>query len=450
MANIITPQSISGFPEHLPEVRMVEQKLLDIIRKNYELAGFVNIETPAVERTEVLVSKWANDKEIYTVWRLHAEDEKKEDKLALHFDLTVPMARYVAQHYSDLTFPFRRYQIQKVWRGERAQGWRYREFYQADIDIIGDGDLPISADVEVLTTINNTLSDLDIGQYTIRVNNRKVIVGFVKSLWIEDDDEIMEVIKIIDKIQKIWELEVGKLLSKMGISEWNIDKVTEFCNVSKQGGEKVLEYLRWIDHEEVQNGLSELETVYRQALLLGMDPKHIMLDPSIARGLGYYTGTIYETFLDGHEWLGSICSGGRYDNLASYFTEKKLPWVGVSIGVSRLLSRLVQMEKFNTNIQTPSQVLVTRLQSEYEAVYLQILGDLRKTGIPSEIYLGENVKIGKQLGYANKKWIPYAIVAGGDEISTGEVQLKHMNTGDKEQVVIENISGRIKELLAQS
>ncbi len=449
MTTLITPTPISGFPEHLPEIRMIEQKLLDTIRRNYELAWFASIETPAVERTEVLTSKWADDKEIYSVGRLLEEDGNKEDKLALHFDLTVPMARYVAQKYNDLTFPFRRYAIQKVWRGERAQGWRYKEFYQADIDIIGDETLPISADVEILTTINNVLSDLDIGKYTIHINNRKIIIGFVKSLWV-DESLVWEVIRIIDKMPKIGELEVRKSLwKKLELSPEIIDRAIEFCQIAQKGNTAVLIYLDSINHPEVQDGLTELKKVYEQATSLGMSDETIMLDPSIARWLGYYTGTIYETLLDGHEWLGSICSGGRYDNLASYFTERKLPGVGVSIGVSRLLSRLIQTGKYNTNRQTPSEVLVTKLQSNYESQYLSILGELRKAGIPSEIYLDGSVKIGKQLGYANKKWIPYAIIAGEDEFSKWEVQLKHMYTGDKEQVSISNIANRVKELLAQ-
>lgn len=449
MTNIITPQSISGFPEHLPETRIVEQKLLDTIRKNYELAGFANIETPAVERTEVLASKWADDKEIYTIWRLHAEEGAQEDKLALHFDLTVPMARYVAQHYNDLTFPFRRYQIQKVWRGERAQSGRYREFYQADIDIIGDEKLPLSADTEVLTTINNVLSDLNIGEYTIRVNNRKVIIGFVKSLWIDDDKKIADVINVIDKMPKIGEQEVRKSLANLELDNKWIERVIEFCNASKWGSEAVLQYLKSIQNEELQIWLSELEAVYKTWVTLGIDPEKLVLDPAIARWLGYYTGMICETFLNGYERLGSICSWGRYDNLASHFTDKKLPGVGVSIGVSRLLSRLLQMERFNTGAQTPSKVLVTRLQEEYEDTYLWLVRDLRQWGIPSEVYLDGSVKIGKQLGYANKKGIPYAIVAWDDEISQWEVQLKHMYTGDREQVAIENIVSRVKELLSQ-
>ncbi len=446
---IITPRPISWFPEHSPENRRIELELLDNIRRGYELAGFTNIETPAVERTEVLISKGADDKEIYTLWRLNAEDWEKDDRLALHFDLTVPMARYVAQRYNDLTFPFRRYQIQKVWRWERAQWGRYREFYQADIDIVGDGKLPLSADVEVLTTIDNVLSWLNIWDYTIRLNNRKIIVGFIQSLGIQDDQMVSQVTRIIDKMPKVWELEVRKLLWNLGIEGEVNDDIVAFCLMASQWNESVLEYLSKINFPEVQAGVAELQEVYNQAKMLWMDEKRITLDPSIARWLWYYTGTIYETFLKGHEWLGSICSGGRYDNLASYFTDKKLPWVWVSIGVSRLLTRLLEQEKLNTKIQSPSKVLVTRLQERYAETYLRILWELRKSGIPSELYLGDGVKIGKQLGYANKKWIPYAIVAGEDEISQNKVQLKHMYTGDREQVSIDQVMDRVKVLLSQ-
>lgn len=445
MNNIITPTPISGFPEHLPEIRMIEQKLLDTIRSNYELAGFSSIETSAVERIEVLTSKWADDREIYTVGRLH-EEWGKEAELWLHFDLTVPMARYVAQNYEQLTFPFRRYQIQKVWRGERAQSGRYREFYQADIDIIGDEALSIGADVEILTTIDNVLSDLNIGSYQIHLNNKKIIQWFIESLGIEDQQKIWMITRIMDKVTKVWENETRKSLESH-LSSDRIESVIQFCKITKEGNEAVLDFLTSIDHPLVAEWLSELRQVYSQSQQLGMDRNKIILDPGIARGLGYYTGTIYETFLVGHEWLGSICSGGRYENLASYFTEKKLPGVWVSIGVSRLLSRLLTLEKFNINTQTPSKVLVTRLQEEYSATYLKILWELRKANIPSEFYLQEGEKIGKQLGYANKKWIPYTIIAGEDELSKNEVQLKHMRTGDKEQISLSNIVNRIQSLL---
>lgn len=445
-----TYQPISGFPEHLPEVRRVEQKLLDTIRRNYELAGFANIETPAVERTEVLTSKGADDKEIYTVGRLHDENEKAEDKLALHFDLTVPMARYVAQHYGQLTFPFRRYQIQKVWRGERAQSGRYREFYQADIDIIWDEKLPLSADTEVLTTINHVLSDLDIWKYTIRVNNRKIIIGFVQSLGIQDPKAIMNVITIIDKMPKIGEQEVRRLLDQIPLDSVSIDRAIEFCQVSMRGSEAVLAYLWAIDNDELQVGLKELQSVYRWALSLWVPEEKLVLDPAIARWLGYYTSTICETFLDGYERLGSICSGGRYDDLASYFTDKKLPGVGVSIGVSRLLSRLLQMERYNTGAQTPSQVLVTRLQDTYADIYAGIVRDLREAYVPTELYLDPEVKIGKQLGYAHKKWIPYAVVAGDEEIAQNQVQLKHMHTGDRENIPLDQIVDRVRQLIRSS
>lgn len=449
MTDIITPRTISGFPEHSPENRRIELELLDKIRQWYELAGFTNIETPAVERTEVLTSKGAEDKEIYTLSRLQAEQWEKDDKLALHFDLTVPMARYVAQRYNELTFPFRRYQIQKVWRWERPQGGRYREFYQADIDIVWDGNLPLSADVEVLTTIDNVLSWLNIWDYTIRLNNRKIIIGFIKSLGIQDERKVSQVTRIIDKMTKIWELEVRNLLWNLDIHEDVCNKIIEFCRITHTWNEWTLEYLKQLNSPDIENWVSELEEVYSQAKMLWMDMKKVAIDPSIARWLGYYTGTIYETFLSGHEGLWSICSGWRYDNLASYFTDKKLPWVGVSIWVSRLFTRLLEIEKLNTKIQSPSKVLVTRLQEKYLSEYLHILWELRKSWIPSELYLDGTVKIGKQIGYANRKWIPYAIVAGESEIEQNEVQLKHMYTGDKEQVSIKQISQRVKELLAQ-
>lgn len=459
MTNIVTPGPISGFPEYLPEARMLEQKFIDTIRTSYERSGFVNIETPAVERVGTLVSKWADDKEIYTVGRLQADKDKSknseyddkdgwEDKLALHFDLTVPTARYVARHYSNLVFPFRRHQIQKVWRGERAQGGRFKEFYQADIDIVGDGALSLDADADILTTLDRTLSDLNIGKYTFHVNNRKILVGFVKHIGVEDDN-VMMVIWVIDKVLKIGEQWVQKFLEDMGLSSDKITLILELCSLSNRGNQEVLQFLKSVNSKEVQAWVEELESVYKKAVMLGINPDNILFNPSIARWLEYYTGIIFETFLDGTESAWSICSWGRYDNLASHFTEKKLPGVGWSIGASRLFDRLLKNKRLVPSNQTPSKVLITRLQEKYEDMYLGLVRDLRQAGVQSEMYIDGSVKIGKQLGYANKKGIPYAIVAWDEEVSRWEVQLKHMYTGDREQVAIENIVSRVKELLSQ-
>ena len=445
---IIPPAPLSGFPELLPEIRIVENKILDTIRKNYELAGFASIETSAVERIEVLTSKWADDREIFTVGRLSMDPNEQETKLGLRFDLTVPMARYVVQNYSKLTFPFRRYQIQKSYRWERAQAGRYREFYQADIDIIGDGKLPLSADVEILTTIDKVLQDLSIWAYKIRINNKKILEGFVRSLGEMNTEKQSSILRIIDKSMKVDEAELRNMLSEY-LEEKGINEVIQFVNISKSGNTSVLKYLENMSNPRIQEWLTELKTVYEQALSLGMSPETIVLDPAIARWLGYYTGTIYETFLVGNESLGSICSGGRYENLASYFTEKKLPWVGVSIGVSRLLSKLITMEKFDTKSQTPSRVLVTKLQKENGNIYLKILGDLRKAGIPSELFLEDDVSIGKQLSYADKKWIPYAIIIGEDELNREEVQLKNMTTGEKQQIPLSEIISALTAVLSK-
>ena len=443
---IIQPLPLSGFPELLPEVRIIENKLLDTIRKNYELAGFASIETSAVERLEILISKWADDREIFTVGRLSQDADEQNTKLGLRFDLTVPMARYVVQNYSQLTFPFRRYQIQKSYRWERAQAGRYREFYQADIDIIGDGELPLSADVEILTTIDNVLADLNIGEYTIRINNKKILSWFVDSLWCTTVDNRASIIRIIDKAPKITEEELIVLLTEF-LDDRRIRLVIQFVSVSQLGNNSVLKYLETIDNPLVQEWVGELKTVYEQSLLLGIDTNRIVLDPGIARWLGYYTGTIYETFLVGNESLWSICSGGRYDNLASYFTDRKLPGVGVSIGVSRLLSRLLSIQDIDTRSQTPSRVLVTKLDEKYSSVYLEVLRDLRQEGIPSELYLGEGVNIRKQLTYADKKGIPYAIIIWEDEMVRGEAQIKSLFTGQKEQIPLNLLTARILELL---
>lgn len=443
---IIPPAPLSGFPELLPEIRIVENRLLDTIRKNYELAGFASIETSAVERLEILTSKWADDREIFTVWRLSQDADEQDAKLGLRFDLTVPMARYVVQNYDRLTFPFRRYQIQKSYRWERAQAGRYREFYQADIDIIGDGKLTLSADTEILTTIDNVLSDLDIGPYVIRINNKKILTWFVDSLPGATPENRAAIIRTIDKAPKISKEELVDMLAEY-LEESAIRQVIEFVNISKMGNNAVLEYLGTLENDLVQEWLGELQTVYGQSILLGIDSDRIALDPGIARWLGYYTGTIYETFLVGNESLGSICSGGRYENLASYFTDRKLPGVGVSIGVSRLLSRLLTIQDMDTRSQTPSRVLVTKMDESNSATYLKLLRDLRKSGIPSELYLGDGVSIGKQLSYADRKWIPYAVIVWEDEMARGEAQIKSLFTGEKEQIPLESLVDRILELL---
>jgi len=398
------------------------------------------------------------------------------------FDLTVPATRYAIEHFSDLVFPFRRYQIQKVYRGERPQDGKFNEFYQADIDIFGNDTIPISADVEILTTINYVLWDLDIGWYTIHLNNKRVWVWLLQNLGIDNNEKQNVILSIVDKSPKVWKDITEQSLfeaiapenSQKIIRELTIDgkvpktqeildelrstkeivlqsairDILELTFSSGKNPEKIIESLRTIDNKTLQVWLQELDIVYSQALALWVPKERLIIDRATIRGLNYYTGTIYETFLDWEEWLGSICSGGRYDDLASLFSKnKRLPWVGVSIWVSRLLSRLLKKGKYTTVVKTPSKVLVTRLQKEYEIIYLWILGELRKAWIPSELYLESDAKLGKQIWYADKKWIPYAIIAGEDEISKGEVQLKHMYTWDKEQISIEHISKRVKELL---
>ena len=419
---VIAPQNISGFPEFLPEEQIVANRLMDIIRRNYERAGFTPIETPAVERLDILTSKGADDREIYGIHRINGSAEDAD--LGLHFDLTVPLARYTVEHFADLTFPFRRYQIQKAWRGERAQAGRAREFYQADIDIIGDGKLSIFADVEILGVIHGVLSDLDIGDYRMRINNRKILMGFLESLDIPSKIQ-SGVARIIDKRMKISADDLSRELAGI-LGRADVTRVLDYIAVSQTSNSEILTYLATFTHSTIVEGLSELQTVYQGALDLGVTESHLVLDPTIVRGLGYYTGTVYETFLVGHEGFGSICSGGRYENLASYFTTRTLPGVGVSIGVTRLLDYLFSSKKVTTDRKTPSELLITRHDDRYLSDYLALVREARAAGINTEIYLDGAVKFGKQIAYADRKGIPYVLVMGEDEQAKGIIQIKDM------------------------
>ncbi|MDQ3740621.1 MAG: histidine--tRNA ligase [Actinomycetota bacterium] len=396
---------ISGFPEWLPEQRLVEQRLLDAIRTQFELFGFTPIETRAVEPLDQLLAKGETDKEIYTLRRLQGgEDDRAE--LGLHFDLTVPLARYVAQHLNDLKFPFKRYQIQKSWRGERPQEGRYREFTQADIDVIGRGSLSLHFDAELPLIVHEVFAALpEIPPVTVRFNNRKVVEGVMRGLGVED---VTPVMRVLDKLDKRGAERVAEDLRELGAPA---EKLLEMAQISGGSDDLVINPLRelGVRHPLLEEGLAELAFV-----LDAVKGTRVIADLSIVRGLDYYTGTVYETVMEGHESVGAICSGGRYDNLVEGGRDK-LPGNGVSIGVTRILGRLFGQDAIPLGPRTPTKVLVALTSEEGRAEAREVAAALRAKGVPTEVF-HEPLKFGKQIAYADGKGIPYVWFTDSGEV----------------------------------
>ena len=428
--NIIKPSILPGFMELLPNEQILFNKMLDIIRKNYEKFGFLPIDTPVIEKAEILLAKGGGEteKQIYRF-------EKGDTDLALRFDLTVPLARYVAEHFSELNFPFRRYQIGKVYRGERAQRGRFREFYQCDIDIIGNGKLDIINDAEIPSIIYSTFSELGFDSFTIKINNRKLLKGFFESLNIEDSTEVL---RTIDKLEKIGLEKVHEELITQEIGEENVKKILEFIQIDGDNEEKLqtLENLN-INNEIFKEGLEELKSVNKYIGIFGVPKENYIIDLTIARGLDYYTGTVYETFLDNYPSLGSVCSGGRYDNLAEYYTKQKLPGVGISIGLTRLFYQLNEAKLIKFEDDTLTKVLIIPMKG-YVDQAIQIANKLREKDINTQIYL-EKGKMGKKFGFADKLDIPYTLIVGEEEVKQEKYTLRDMETGEQEMLSIEEI-----------
>ncbi|MGP5677458.1 histidine--tRNA ligase [Glutamicibacter arilaitensis] len=415
--------SLSGFPEWLPAERAVEQHVLDTLRHVFELHGFANIETRAVETRAQLLRKGEIDKEVYGLSRLAAEDDKNDpNALALHFDLTVPFARYVVENAGHLAFPFRRYQMQKVWRGERPQDGRFREFTQADIDVVGDGTLPFSYDVELALTIADALSALPIGDFRLRVNNRKLAEGFYRGLGLADPDAVL---RAIDKLEKIGDDAVAKILvEEVGATAEQAAAALALAKI-RTVDTSFVEQVRalGVTHELLDTGLDELSQVIEAASKRA--PGKVMADLSIARGLDYYTGTVYETVLVGHESLGSICSGGRYESLASK-GKKNYPGVGLSIGVTRLISRILAEEVVTASRSVPSVVYVTLANDESWHEAQDVASGLRERGIACEVAASAE-KFGKQIKYADRRGIPFVWFTHAD----GTHEVKDIRSGEQ-------------------
>ncbi len=428
--SIVSPRPMSGFPELLPDRQIVLNRCIDTVRRRFELSGFAPIETPSVERVDVLTSKGGDEKEIYAIRRLAAEGDA-EAEFALHFDLTVPLARYVAQHKEQLTFPFRRYQIQKVWRGERPQQGRYREFYQCDIDVIGRNTIGLMNDAELVSVIFGVFTELEIGRFVVRINNRKLLQGCYQHYGIAVD-QVPAVLRIVDKLEKIGrEKVIGELTESLSVDAALGQALVGFAELDMPTDELLnrLSELPMVANESYATGLDELRSVVDGIRSLGVPDEVFRVDLRIARGLGYYTGTVYETTLVDHADLGSICSGGRYEDLASHFTKDKLPGVGISIGLSRLVFALLERGVLTVGASTPARVLVTVMDVELTAHALSVAATLRAAGVATEVFLEPKKGLGDQLRYASKKGVAFVVIAGTDEIAAGVVKVKNLATG---------------------
>lgn len=428
---IVKPSILPGFMELLPRDQIAFNGMMDKIRRNYEKFGFVPLDTPIIEKSEVLLAKGGGETE-KQIYRFN----KGDSDLSLRFDLTVPLARYVSQYMNDLTFPFRRYQIGKVYRGERNQKGRFREFYQCDIDIIGSEKLSIINDAEIPSIIYSTFNDLGFNAFTIHINNRKVLNGFFEALSIEDKGEVL---RIIDKIDKIGTDAVKSELTSIGIAEQTIERILEFIEF-KGSNREILASLEklGIKDEMFIEGLAELTQVVHYIEKFGVPEKNVHVDLKIARGLDYYTGTVYETILDDYPSIGSVCSGGRYDNLAEYYTSKKLPGVGISIGLTRLFYQLREAGMFAEDVaSTLSKILIVPLD-ENKDFAIEVASSLRAAGIVCEVYM-EDGKLQKKLTYANKQGIPYVILVGEEEAQTRVLPLKNMKDGTQVKADLQEI-----------
>ncbi len=428
----VQPRTPQGVLELLPAQQIAFQRMLDTIRRGFERFGYLPIETPTFELTDVLLTKSGGEteKQVYFVQSTGALEQGKAPEMALRFDLTVPLARYVAEHEHELNFPFRRYQIQRVYRGERAQKGRYREFYQADIDVVGKDTLSLAHDVELPALIHGIFSELAFGKFTIYINNRKLLRSLLESKGITADKQ-PSVLHEIDRLRKVGREKVAELLAPL----LDAVQVTQLLDVLTQDWAAAAPALRDLP------GADELQRVYDGTLALGVPESALKINLSIVRGLDYYTGTVYETFLDAHPEFGSICSGGRYDNLAEHYTKSKLPGVGISIGATRLFAQLLDAEQralkdkrvpeynISSAHRAVAQAIVLNVDAALVLEYARLAAELRLAGINTEVYGGDD-KLGKQFKYADRAGVPIAVVCGSREHEAGVVKLKDLRITD--------------------
>ncbi len=423
MGEIVEPRTLSGFMELLPKDQVIFEKIKSEMEKVYQKYGFFPLDTPVLEDSRILLAKAGGETE-KQIYRFN----KGDTDLTMRFDLTVPLAKYVAKNYSELTFPFRRYQIGKVYRGERAQKGRFREFYQADIDIVGDGSLSIVNDAEIPSIIYNLFKNLGIEDFVIRINNRKVLNGLFDNFGVKES--AVDILRIIDKIDKIGRDNVAKELVELNVPETTVNEMLDILTFDGSNEEKVDRLKSFAGCNEVFDaGLEELTTVIGYIAGFGVPSDYYKIDLSIARGLDYYTGTVYETFIKNHPEYGSVCSGGRYDNLAGYYTKKSLPGVGISIGLTRLFYVLCENDFLNRAHESQIEALVIPMTEDMNYA-VKTATELRRAGINTQIYLEEG-KFKKKLTYGSRLTIPFCVILGSDEIEAGHVTIKNMSTGDQ-------------------
>ena len=438
----IKPRTLSGFMELLPAPQMQLERMMQILRETYALYGFTPLDTPLLESSEILLAKGGGEteKQIYRF-------QKGDSDLALRFDLTVPLAKYVALHANKLSFPFRRYQIGKVYRGERAQRGRFREFYQADIDIIGDGKLDILNEAEIPSIIYTIFRRFGLKRFTIRVNNRKLLNGFYALLGLSG--QAGDIMRTVDKLDKIGAEKVRVILIEdCGVSEEQADEILRFIAIRGTNAEVLDALQAWSGKNEVfDTGLAELTAVAAQLSAFGVPEENFAIDLTIARGLDYYTGTVYETTLDDHREIGSVCSGGRYDDLAAYYTDRKLPGVGISIGLTRLFYVLGEQGMLNDALPTaPADCLLLPMTDDLSAA-VRLATALRQAGIRTQLY-SEQKKFKAKMQYADKLVIPYVIFLGEDEIARGECSVKELRTGEQVSLPVDGAIAHIRAGIA--
>lgn len=430
MKEKVEPKTLPGFMELMPQDQILFDKMKNTIESVYSSYGFYPLDTPIIELSSVLLAKAGGETE-KQIYRFN----KGDNDLSLRFDLTVPLAKYVANRSNELIFPFKRYQIGKVYRGERPQKGRFREFYQCDIDVIGNETLSILYDAEIPSIIYDLFKKLNIGDFIIRINNRKILTGFFNSL--ELNSKVTDILRIIDKIEKIGEDEVKSELSLLDIDNDKVSKIIDFIRISGDAFTKIEKLKNLGITDEVYNeGVNELETVINNIKARGLDSNFYDVDLTIARGLDYYTGTVYETILKDYPSIGSVCSGGRYENLATYYTDKKLPGVGISIGLTRLFYQLKEAGVIKTTDSSVADITILPMTENYEYVY-KFSNLLKRFGVRVDTaFLG---KFKQLMRYADKQKTPYVLIIGDDEISKGVAVLKDMFTGLQTEVTLENI-----------
>ena len=440
----IKPRTLSGFMELLPQKQARLERMMQILRDTYALYGFAALDTPAIEDAQILLAKGGGEteKQIYRF-------QKGDSDLALRFDLTVPLAKYVALHYNELAFPFRRYQISKVYRGERAQRGRFREFYQADIDIIGDGKLDILNEAEIPAIIYRVFRGFGLQRFQIRVNNRKILNGFYAMLGLSEKSG--EIMRTVDKLDKIGTEKVRALLTEAcELSGEQADEILKFIAIRGTNAEVLAALEGYLGRNEVFDlGFRELTAVTQNLASFGVPEENFAVDLTIARGLDYYTGTVYETTLLDHPEIGSVCSGGRYDDLAGYYTEKQLPGVGISIGLTRLFYVLDEQGLLNPNLPSaPADALVLPMTADI-APAIALAEALRAGGIRVQLY-SEQKKFKQKMAYCDKLGVPYAVLLGEDEIAEGVCSVKNMATGEQVKLSPADAAAYIRNGLAQN